>query len=175
VTTTLDEARGAEKRFRSVSEVTVLGVFGPPDRSEPVVDLRATGGGFEAPKAVTALSLARAPGDRSHTKEIAGLIAGAIERSGASTVAVGLGLRGGDGLEASDAALRARRKTRARVRWIVYFDGDSDCDPTTDAGQVARRRMLLLVRGIRLEPVAVAEDPMGATARYWEIRASDGP
>jgi hypothetical protein len=175
VTPSLDEVRVAGQLFGSVPDVTVLGVFGLPDRSEPVIDLRPGGGASEAPEPVTALSLARAPGDRTHTKEIAGLIADAIERSGASTVAVGLGLRGGDGLEASDAALRARRRARARTRWIVYFDGDPDADTNTDAGRIARRRMLLLLRGIRLDPVALAEAPAGAAARCWEIRASDGP
>jgi hypothetical protein len=31
--------------------------------------------------------------------------------------------------------------------------------------------MALFMRGIRLEPVAVPDAPMGSSARFWEIRA----
>jgi hypothetical protein len=167
VATSLDEARVAEQLFGAVTDVTVLGVFGHV-QTEPVVDLR-DGGPLDARDSFTMLSLGRAPGERARTGEIGRLIGDAIERSGASTVAIGFGLRGGDHLEAADAALLARRKARTRVGWIVYLDSGADAD----AGRIARRRMQLFMRGIRLEPVAVAEAPMGSTARYWEIRAPD--
>jgi hypothetical protein len=181
VTTALEDAGVPQQLFGSVPDVIVLGVFGHASRtdaarsragSEPVIDLRSTSGATvegEGSEAVTTVSLGRVPGERTGTREIAAQIAEVIEHIGASTVAMSLGLGGADHLEASDAALLARRRTRRRVRWIVYSDGD----PATDAGRVARRRMLLLVRGIRLEPVVVAEAPMGSTVRYWEIRAAD--
>jgi hypothetical protein len=167
VATSLDDGRVAEQLFGSVNDVTVLGVFGHP-QAEPVVDLR-DGGPPDARESFTMSSLGRTPGERSRTAEIGRLIGDAVERSGASTVAIGFGLRGGDHLEAADAALLARRKARTRVGWVVYLDSGSDAD----AGRIARRRMQLFMRGIRLEPVAVAEAPMGSTARYWEIRARD--
>jgi hypothetical protein len=180
VTTSLEDAGVPQQLFGSVPDVIVLGVFGHAGRtearshagSEPVIDLRSTPGTAvegEASDAVTTVSLGRVAGERTGTREIATQIAEVIEHIGASTVAMSLGLGGADHLEASDAALLARRRTRRRVRWVVYSDGD----PATDAGRVARRRMLLLVRGIRLEPVVVAEAPMGSTVRYWEIRAAD--
>ena len=165
VATSLDEGRVAEQLFGSVADVTVLGVFAHP-QSEPVVDLRD--GDPPSRQSFTMLSLGRASGERARTAEIARLIGDAVERSGASTVAIGFGLRGGDHLEAADAALLARRKARTRVGWIVYLDSGSDAD----AGRIARRRMQLFMRGIRLEPVVLAEAPMGSMARYWEIRAS---
>ena len=168
VATSLDDGRVAEQLFGSVADVTVLGVFGHASQSGPVVDLR-DGGLPDAREPFTMSSLGRTPGERARTAETAALIGDAIERSAPSTVAIGFGLRGGDHLEASDAALLARRKTRSRVAWIVYLEGGSDAD----AGRIARRRMQLFVRGIRLDPVAVAEAPMGSTARYWEIRPRD--
>jgi hypothetical protein len=168
VTTSLDEAPVAGQLFGLVPDATVLGVFGHADPPESVIDLRETGAG-PAGKSVVAISLGRVPGERTRTAEIAALIGDAIDRTGASTVAIGLGLRGGDHLEASDAALLARRRARTRIGWIVYLDADSDAD----AGRIARRRMQLFVRGIRLEPVALPDAPLGSNARYWEIRASN--
>jgi hypothetical protein len=166
VTASLDEQGVAEQLVGRVTEVTVLGVFGHTDRTaEPVVDLRESDGGAP-PASLSTVSLGRAPGERTRTAEIAVLIGDALERSGASTVAIGLGLLGGDHLEASDAALLARRKAKPRIGWIVYLDADAD------AVRIARRRMQLFVRGIRLEPIAVADDAPGSTTRYWEIRAS---
>jgi hypothetical protein len=167
VATSLDDADVAQQLFGSVADVTVLGVFGHPQPA-PVVDLR-DGGAADTHHSVAMESLGRTPGERARTAEIARLIGEAIERCGASTVAIGFGLRGGDHLEAVDAALLARRKARTRVAWIVYLDSATDAD----AGRIARRRMQLFVRGIRLDPVAVAEAPMGSSARYWEIRARD--
>ena len=89
-----------------------------------------------------------------------------ISSTNAATVAVGLGLLGGDHLEAADAALLARRHTRGRIGWIVYLD-----DTETDAGRIARRRMQLFLRGVRLEPVTIADGSLGSAARYWAIRA----
>jgi hypothetical protein len=166
VATSLDEGHVAGQLFGSVADVTVLGVFGHP-QPEPVVDLR-DGDPLDARESFTMLSLGRASGERTRTAEIARSIGDAVERTRASTVALGLGLRGGDHLEAADAALLARRKARTRVVWIVYLDSESDAD----AGRIARRRMQLFMRGIRLEPVVLAEAPMGSMARYWEIRAS---
>jgi hypothetical protein len=167
VATSLDDARTAEQLFGSVADVTVLGVFGYP-QSEPVVDLRE-GAPAGASDSFTMWSLGRAPGERARTAEISRLIGDAIERSGASTVAIGFGLRGGDHLEAVDAALLARRKTRVRVGWVVYLDSAAEAD----ASRIARRRMQLFVRGIRLDAIAIAEEPLGSNARYWEIRARD--
>ncbi len=167
VATSLDEGRVAGQLFGSIADVTVLGVFGHL-QSEPVVDLRDPGTP-DAGSSVTMLSLGRAPGERARTAEIGRLIGDAVERSGASTVAIGFGLGGGDHLEAVDAALLARRKARTRVGWIVYLDASAE----VDASRIARRRMQLFVRGIRLDPIVVAEAPLGSTARYWEIRARD--
>jgi hypothetical protein len=167
IATSLDESSVAEQLFGSVTDVTVLGVFGHP-QAAPVVDLR-DGGDPGTRRPFTTLSLGRTPGERARTAEIARLIGDAVAASGAATVAIGFGLRGGDHLEAVDAALLARRKARTKVGWIVYLDSGSD----VDAGRIARRRMQLFVRGIRLDPVAVAEAPMGANARYWEIRPRD--
>jgi hypothetical protein len=167
VATSLDDGVVAGQLFGSVADVTVLGVFGTPP-SEPVVDLRGAGTS-DARSSVTMLSLGRTPGERTRTAEIARLIGEAVERTGASTVAIGFGLGGGDHIEAVDAALLARRKARTRVGWIVYLDSAVEAD----ASRIARRRMQLFVRGIRLEPIVVAEAPMGSTARYWEIRARD--
>jgi hypothetical protein len=166
VTTSLDDGPLAGQLFGLVPAVTVLGVFGHATTPEPVVDLRE--GDVELREPITTLSLGRAPGERTRTAVIAEAISDAIARTGASTVAVGLGLRGGDHQEASDAALLARRRAHRRIGWIVYLD-----DGENDAGRIARRRMQLFVRGIRLEPVAVAEAPMGSTARYWQIRAPE--
>ena len=113
------------------------------------------------------MSLDRVIGDRQHTKDIGASIADAIDSVEASTVAISLGALDGDDGEASDAALLARRLARPRIRWICYSVGDSD----VDSAHIARRRMSLFVRGIRLEPVAIAEAPMGSSARFWEIRA----
>jgi hypothetical protein len=172
VTTSLEETRVVERLFGTVSDLFVLSVFGSPGRSEAVIDLRRTESTPEGRPAVTMIALDRASGERTRTKEIAVLIAEAVGQSQASTVAVGLGLGGGDALEASDAALRARRTARRHPRWIVYLDGDPGTDVKTTVGRIARRRMLLLARGIRLEPVMVAEAPAPSTGRYWEIRAS---
>jgi hypothetical protein len=163
VTTTLDDGRVGGQLFGLVPDITVLGVFEGADRPEDIIDLRAA----ELGEHVTARSLDRAPGERNRTETIAALIGTAIEETAASTVAISLGLRGGDHLEAADAALLARRRARRRIGWIMYLDAGSD----TDAGRIARRRMQLFVRGIRLEPVAVAEAPMGSQARFWEVRA----
>ena len=167
VATSLDDGAVAAQLFGSVADVTVLGVFGHPP-SEPVVDLRGAGTS-DARSSVTMSSLGRTPGERTRTAEIARMIGEAVERTGASTVAIGFGLGGGDHIEAVDAALLARRKARTRVGWIVYLDSAVEAD----ASRIARRRMQLFVRGIRLEPIVVAEAPMGSTARYWEIRARD--
>jgi hypothetical protein len=166
VTASLDEQGVAEQLVGRVSDVTVLGVFGHTDRTAaPVVDLRESDRGAP-PASLSTVSLGRAPGERTRTAEIAGLIGDALERTGALTVAIGLGLRGGDHLEACDAALLARRKAKTRVAWIVYLDADAD------AVRIARRRMQLFMRGIRLEPIAIVDDAPGSTTRYWEIRAS---
>ena len=163
VTTSLDDGAHAGRLFGLVPSVTVLGVFGHPGPAEPVIDLREA-------QPIATMSLGRAPGERTKTGAIADLIGDAIVRSGAATVAVGLGLGGGDRQEAADAALLARRRRRSRIGWIVYVDAVAD----SDAGRVARRRMQLFMRGIRLEPVAVAEAPLGTSARFWQIRAADG-
>jgi hypothetical protein len=165
VTTSLGDGPVAEQIFGLVPAVTVLGVFGHPEAPEAVVDLRGEDDALREP--VTTLSLGRTSGERTRTAVIADAISEVITQTGASTVAVGLGLRAGDHQEASDAALLARRRAHRRIGWIVYLD-----DADTDAGRIARRRMQLFVRGIRLEPVAVAEAPMGSTARFWQIRAA---
>ena len=167
VTTSLDEGPTIEQLFGARDDATLVGVFARSGSSEPVVDLRREHASVETAKHLPAVSLDRVRGDRQHTAEIAGLIADAIDGTAASTVAISLGLRGGDDLEASDAALLARRGARQRVRWVCYSVGESD----TDAGGVARRRMSLFVRGVRLEPVALEEAPLGTVARLWEIRA----
>ena len=163
VTTSLDEAAAVERLFGPDIESTLVGVFARSEPElEPVVDLR------DAPSSrAPAVSLDRASGDRQHTKDIGAQIADAIDSIEASTVAIGLGLVGGDDVEASDAALAARRLARPRIRWVCYVVGDRDIDE----GRIARRRMSLFVRGVRLEPVAIAEVPMGSSARFWEIRA----
>ena len=132
-----------------------------------MLDLRGDASVLETMKRLPAVSFDRARGDRQHTAEIAGLIGDAVNSTGASTVAVSLGLLGGDDLEASDAALLARRHARQRIRWICYAMGDPDDD---EIG-VTRRRMALFVRGVRLEPVAFDEAPLSVPARFWEIRA----
>jgi hypothetical protein len=167
VTTSLDEGSTIEQLFGERDDVTLVGVFARSGSSEPVVDLRSDTASIETAKRLPAVSLDRTRGDRQHTTEIAGLIADAIDGTAAATVAISLGLRGGDDLEASDAALLARRGARQRIRWVCYAVGDSDAD----AGGVARRRVSLFVRGVRLEPVALAEAPLGTSARFWEIRA----
>jgi hypothetical protein len=172
VTTTIEENPVAERLFGSISDLYILSVFGSPGRSQPVIDLRRAESTPEGRAPVTLIALDRASGERTRTKEIAALIADTVAQSHAATVAIGLGLGGGDALEASDAALRARRTARRHPRWIVYLDGDPAADVKTTVGRIARRRMLLLARGIRLEPVVVAEAAAGAPARYWEIRAS---
>ncbi|HEY5013358.1 MAG TPA: hypothetical protein VIK61_11725 [Acidimicrobiia bacterium] len=167
VTASLADAGAAEQRFGSIADLTVLGVFGRP-ASPAVVDLRSPGPAVVRSEPATALSLDRAPGERTATKAIGLLIAETIERTGASTVAVGLGVRGGDELEACDAALLSRRRARKGIRWIVYAGGDP-----LDTGRVARRRMFLLVRGIRLAPVVLFDTP-DATAdpvQFWEVRS----
>ena len=167
VATSLDEAASVEHLFGSAVEATLVGVFARSSPDEPVVDLREPRANLETVKRVPAVSLDREPGDRQHTDDIAGLIHDAIESIDAATVAIGLGLLGGDHLEASDAALLARRRAKQRIRWMVYAVGERD----VDAGRIARRRMALFVRGVRLEPVAIAEAPLGSSARFWEIRA----
>jgi hypothetical protein len=163
VATSLDEAAPIERLFGPDTESTLVGVFARSNpQLEPVVDLRDASS-TRAP----AVSLDRTSGDRQHTKDIGVLIADAINSVEPSTVAIGLGMLGGDDIEASDAALQARRFARPRIRWMCYFAGDAD----VDEGRVARRRMSLFVRGVRLEPVAIAEVPMGSSARFWEIRA----
>jgi hypothetical protein len=166
VTTSLEDGPVAGQLFGLVPAVTVLGVFGHAVAPEAVVDLRD--GAAELREPMTTLSLGRAPGERTRTAAIAEAISAAITQTGASTVAVGLGVRGGDHQEASDAALLARRRAHRRIGWIVYLE-----EADTDAGRIARRRMQLFVRGIRLEPVAVVEAPMGSTVRYWQIRAPE--
>lgn len=167
VATSLDEGSTVEKLFGSRDDATLVGVFARLTSSQPVVDLRNETSTLETAKQLPAVSLDRARGDRQSTAEIAGLIADAIDSTAASTVAVSLGLLGGDDLEASDAALLARRRARQRIRWICYSVGE----PEDDEVGVARRRMALFVRGVRLEPVAIAEAPLGVSARFWEIRA----
>lgn len=163
VTRSLDDAPAIERLFGPESEATLVGVFARSNpQPDPVVDLR------DSPTSpAPAVSLDRVAGDRQHTKDIGALIANAVESIEASTVGISLGLVDGDDVEASDAALLARRLARPRIRWVCYFVGD----PEVDAGRIARRRMSLFVRGVRLEPVAIAEVPMGSSARFWEIRA----
>lgn len=167
MTASLDHTGAAEQRFGSISDLTVLGIFGRA-ASPAVVDLRSPGPEVVRSEPVVGFSLDRISGERTATKTIGVLIAEAIERTGASTVAVGLGARGGDELEACDAALLSRRRARKGIRWIVYADGDP-----VDTGRVARRRMFLLVRGIRLEPVVLFDTPdaLDDPARYWEVRS----
>ena len=161
VATSLDEGATIERLFGPAVDATLVGVFARSQPAEPVVDLR------DGADPVPALSLDWARGDRQHTDEIGALVVDAIDTTEAATVAIGLGLQGGDDLEASDAALRARRLARPRIRWICYSAAASE----GDAARVARRRMALFMRGIRLEPVAVPDAPMGSSARFWEIRA----
>jgi hypothetical protein len=163
VTRSLDDGVAIERLFGPETDATIVGVFARSNpQTDPVIDLR------DAPiSRAPAVSLDRVVGDRRHTKEIAAQIADAIGSVEASTVAISLGLLGGDDVEASDAALLARRQARPRVRWVCYLAGD----PDVDEGRVARRRMSLFVRGVRLEPIAIAEAPMGSSARFWEIRA----
>jgi hypothetical protein len=169
VTTSLDDGPVIERLFGERDDTTLVGVFARSGSSEPVIDLRSDTATVETAKRLPAVSLDRVRGDRQHTAEIAGLIADAIDGTAASTVAISLGLLGGDDLEASDAALLARRGARQRIRWVCYSVGEPDAD--AGAGRVARRRMSLFVRGVRLEPVSVAEAPLGVSARFWEIRA----
>jgi hypothetical protein len=163
VTRSLDDAPVVERLFGPESDATLVGVFARSESTaEPVVDLR------EGPAGRTpGVSLDRAVGDRQHTNDIGALIADAINSVEASTVAISLGVLDGDDVEASDAALLARRLARPRIRWICYSVGDADLD----SGRIARRRMSLFVRGVRLEPVVLAEVPLGSSARFWEIRA----
>jgi len=167
VTASLDDAGSAEQRFGSIPDLTVLGIFGRSTSSD-VVDLRSPRPEVARSDPVVGLSLDRVSGERTATKAIGVQIAEAIERTGASTVIVGLGARGGDELEACDAALLSRRRARKGIRWIVYSDGDP-----VDTGRIARRCMFLLVRGIRLEPVLLfdAADAADDPARYWEVRS----
>jgi hypothetical protein len=167
VTTSPDESAVAAQLFGLVPRTSIVSVFGLQKSSESMIDLRDADEGVGQREPVALLSLDRVPGERTRTDEIAALIGDTIVRTGAATVAIGFGLRGGDHLEASDAALLARRRARGRIAWLVDRDGDAE----TDAGRIARRRMQLFVRGVRLEPVAVAEAPMGSNARYWQIRA----
>ena len=167
VATSLDEAPAVELLFGADVDATVVGVFARSDPSERVIDVRDPPDNMPRARGVPAISLDRERGDRQHADTIAGSVADAIAGIEAATVAISLGLFGGDDLEASEAALLARRRSRSRIRWVCYSVGDSDLE----AGRVARRRMGLFVRGIRLEPVAIAEAPLGTSARFWEIRA----
>ena len=140
VTASLEESRVAGPLFGLVPAVTVLGVFGSGGDSERVIDLRDTG---LASESVTALSLGRTSGERTRTDQIAGLISDVISTSNAATVAVGLGLLGGDHLEAADAALLAR-KTDARANRLDRLprrprDRCGSHRPATDAAVSSRR------------------------------------
>jgi hypothetical protein len=163
VTRSLDDGSAIERLFGTESDATLLGVFARSNpQADTVVDLR------DAPASrAPAVSLDRVVGDRQHTEDIGALIADAINSVEASTVAISLGVLDADDVEASDAALLARRLARPRIRWICYSVGD----PDIDVGRIARRRMSLFARGVRLEPVVVAELPLGSSARFWEIRA----
>jgi hypothetical protein len=166
VTASLDEIGAAEARFGSITDLTVVGVFGRA-ASPTVVDLRSPPTEAVRSEPATAFSLDRVPGERAATKAIGTLIAEVIERTGPSTVAVGLGAWGGDEREACDAALLARRLAHKGIRWIIYASADP-----ADTGRVARRRAFLLVRGIRVAPVELGlPDTTDHPMMFWEVRS----
>ncbi len=146
-----------------VPGVTHLGVYAPAPADTDMIDLRAGAGADDALLPARGLGCTAGGGDAF--EHAVNAITTAIETTRPSTVAIGLGLGSGEMLLASEAALRARRALTAQIRWLVYADSDAFHDPV----RVSRRRMQLLARGVRLEPLVLdlTDDPPAA---YWEIR-----